>query len=241
MTPEAVGTRRLEICLEDIGGTSVAASCGADRVEVCSRLDVGGLTPEPALVVDALLAASGSQRFGLQLLIRCRAGDFVHTPAEITVMVEQIRSLHELARTHGLHDRLGFVVGTLTSHGLVDGAAVEAYAGAADGAPLTFHKAFDDIEDRSGALEVLIAAGVERVLTSGGAPTAPSGADGIRALVTQTHGRIDILAGGGVRPGNLAELLRHTGVREVHLRAQDQTGRTDADVVRRMRDLLDVT
>jgi len=239
LTAEAIGQNRLlEICLEDVGGTAVAVAAGADRVEVCSRLDVGGLTPSDELVEGALSVAA-SDRIGVQVLIRCRAGDFSHSRDEIDVMCAEIRGIQGRAESHRVLDRLGFVVGTLTSARLVDVEALAAYAAAAAGVPITVPKAFDEIVDQSAALDTLIAAGVERVLTSGGAPTAAAGADGIRSLVAQSNGRIAILAGGGVRPDNVSALLAHTGVHEVHLRAQDAVGRTDAAVVRTMRSLLD--
>ncbi len=87
--------------------------------------------------------------------------------------------------------------------------------------PLTFHRAFDVLPDRSAALERLIALGVERVLTSGGAPTAPEGAAQIRRLVVQAKGRIGILAGGGITTHNVARLVQETGVQEVHFSVKD--------------------
>ena len=117
--------------------------------------------------------------------------------------------------------RVGFVVGALTPSGEVDPGVLRSLLDAAGEAPVTFHRAFDACRDLPATLETLIGLGVSRVLTSGGAASALAGAAMLRSLVERADGRIEIMAGGGVRPGNVAELVRLTGVCEVHGRAAE--------------------
>ena len=203
---------QLEICLEDVAGAVLAEEAGADRVELCSALAEGGLTPSVGAVRRVLASTS---RIGVQVLIRPRGGDFVFSPEELETMIEDVRQL-------GFSSRTGFVVGVLTPDGQVDVASLKRLLVVCGDAQVTFHRAFDACADPSSALETLIGLGVHRVLTSGGAATALEGAPMLKALVQQSAGRIGILAGGGVRPANGAELVRLTGVGEVHGRATEK-------------------
>ncbi|MEV8213877.1 copper homeostasis protein CutC [Leifsonia sp. NPDC077715] len=206
----------VEICLDDLAGVRIAEEAGADRVELCAALSEGGITPSVGTVVGAL---RGATRIGIQVLIRQRPGDFVYDEDEVQAMVDDIHSLRVLH--HGAGVTLGFVVGALRPDGRIDVDATRRLVAACGEAPVTFHKAFDQVPDRAEALERLLSLGVARVLTSGGAATAGEGADALAELVAQAGDRIAVLAGGGVRPGNVAELVSRTGVREVHLRAQE--------------------
>jgi copper homeostasis protein len=206
----------LEICLEDVAGAVLAEEAGADRVELCSALSEGGLTPSMGAVRRVL---ANTSRIGVQVLIRPRGGDFVFSPEELETMIEDVRQL-------GFSPRTGFVVGALTSEGQVDVASLKRLLDVCgdvrgDGS-VTFHRAFDACADLPRALETLIDLGVDRVLTSGGAATALEGAPMLKALAQRSAGRIGILAGGGVRPANVAELVRATGVSEVHCRAAEK-------------------
>lgn len=207
----------IEICLDDLAGVRRAEEAGADRIELCAALATGGLTPSIGTVSRALALAT---RVGVHVLIRQRPGDFVFDDEERAAMIADIRALRALDRPAAV--ALGFVVGALRPDGTVDVEATRALVDACGDAPVTFHKAFDQTPDRAAALEELIALGIGRVLTSGGAATAPEGAAQLAALVEQAGDRIAVLAGGGVRPGNVADLVRRTGVREVHLRAAEQ-------------------
>lgn len=204
----------VEICLEDLAGVRVAEAAGADRLELCSALGDGGLTPSIGTVSAALRIA---ERLGVNVLVRQRAGDFVFDADELAAMVADIHAVRALPNPHGLP--LGFVVGALLPDGSVDVDATRQLVDACGDAPVTFHKAFDQVPDRAAALETLVDLGVARVLTSGGAASTLEGAAELAALVAQAGDRIAVLAGGGVRPSNVAELVRRTGVREVHLRA----------------------
>ena len=145
----------------------------------------------------------------------------MYTDAEHHTMLEQIHRAKD-ARAHGI------VTGTLTpAHEIAPDRTAELLE-AARPWTLTFHRAFDVCVDPAAALERLIALGVDRVLTSGSARTAPEGAEQIRRLVVQAKGRIEILAGGGIDPDNVARLVRETGVGEVHFSVRE------ADKVRRV-------
>ncbi|WP_374008594.1 copper homeostasis protein CutC [Leifsonia sp. LS-T14] len=206
----------VEICLDDLAGVRVAEEAGADRVELCAALGEGGITPSIGTVAGALRAAA---RIGIQVLIRQRPGDFVYDEVEVQAMVDDIHSMRALPNPAGV--TLGFVIGALRDDGRINGDATRRLVAACGDAPVTFHKAFDQVEDRAAALEQLVGFGITRVLTSGCAPAAREGAEGLARLVDQAGDRITILAGGGVRPGNAAEIVAATGVREVHLRAQE--------------------
>lgn len=194
----------LEVCIDSSEGLGRAVSGGAGRLEVCARLDLGGLTPTDALMSEAL-----ASRLTSFAMIRPRGGDFVFTPSEIeTMRVDLART-----KTLGAH---GFVLGLLDRDGDVPRATLRELVARAHPLPVTFHRAFDAARDRNSALEALIDCGVARVLTSGGARDAFEGRATLRDLVQRARGRIAILPGGGVRAHNASEIARATGVSELH-------------------------
>ncbi|WP_431278943.1 copper homeostasis protein CutC [Leifsonia poae] len=204
----------VEVCLDDLDGIAIAEQAGADRVELCASLADGGITPSIGTVAVALRAAT---RIGVNVLIRQRPGDFVFSPAEVDAMVADIVAMRALPNPAGV--TLAFVIGALLPDGTIDAAATRRMLDACGDAPVTFHKAFDQVPDLFAALDQLIELGIARVLTSAGAATALEGAATLASLVAHARGRLSILAGGGVRPANVAELVGLTGVTEVHLRA----------------------
>ena len=206
----------LESCVETLAAALAAEEGGAGRIELCASLDVGGVTPPEELVRESVRRLS----IPVFVLVRPAPGSFALARPELALLLEQVRRAADLGAA-------GIVAGALTEAGTVDGAAVEAILGAAGPLPMTFHRAFDQIQDQAAALEELIGLGVKRVLTSGGAPTAAEGAGRIQALVAQASGRIGVLAGGSVRAHNAAALVRPTGVAEIHSRTP-----ADADGVR---------
>jgi copper homeostasis protein len=212
----------LEACVETIEAALAAEAGGAGRIELCHDLDAGGVTP-PAGLVHAAAARTAIPVF---VLIRPRTGDFVFSPAERELMRHQVA----IARALGAG---GVVIGGLTPAGDVDEILVAELLRAATPIPVTFHRAFDAAREPQIALERLIALGVGRVLTSGGAPTAVEGAGLIAALVDQAAGRIGIIAAGGIRAPNVEEIVRQTGVVEVHARTSAAGGE-----VRRLVDRL---
>lgn len=145
------------------------------------------------------------------VLIRPRGGGFVYGRDDMEVMRRDVGA----ARGEGAD---GIVIGALDANGRVDVPMIGELTEAARGLPVSFHRAFDVTPDLPHALEVLVGAGVRRVLTSGGAATALEGAATIARLVDQARGRITVMAGGGIRENNVREVIAATGVNEVHAR-----------------------
>jgi len=205
----------VEAAVESLNAALAAAEGGADRIELCTDLAHGGTTPDEKV----LRACRAQLTIPVFVLIRPRAGDFVYTEAEHQAMLEQIRG----AKAAGAD---GIVTGALTDPGASprgqpnESRTIDLIA-AARPLPVTFHRAFDACDDLSAALEILLRLGVERVLTSGGAPTAPEGAGRLDRLVVQSSGRIEILAGGGIDAKNVAALVHESGVREIHFSVKD--------------------
>ncbi len=195
----------LEVCIDDLEGARAALRGQAQRLEVCSRLDVGGLTPQD----DLLRQLKAETRVPLYCMVRPRGGDFVLRDDDLE------RTLKDLERVlDGGAD--GVVYGWITPDGRVDRAALEQLVARSRGVPVTFHRAFEQVHDPVQELEVLIECGVTRVLTAGGAKDAHAGRQVLRTLVDAARGRIGILPGGGVRAHNAAEILAATGVTELH-------------------------
>ncbi|HTI00437.1 MAG TPA: copper homeostasis protein CutC [Acidisoma sp.] len=211
---DSVRPPRVEICVDDLAGALAAEAEGADRIELCSALSEGGLTPSFGLVQAVL---GRVRRIGVRIMIRPRGGNYVFSSEEVEVMQADIAAFRALPKAAGV--TIGFVCGALTNAGVVDARAITRLKAACGGAPMTFHKAFDAARDLPAALETLLGLGIRSVLTSGGKATAESGAEALAALVTQAAGRVAIIAGGSVRAGNVRALVERTGVPDVHLRA----------------------
>lgn len=199
----------VEACVGSLEESVAAEQGGAGRLELCHDLSVGGITPATAL----LDAVKERIRIPVSVMIRPRGGSFVHSADEISRMLDDI----DLARMHGA-DMLVF--GVLTEDGAVDVVRTGRLVERAGPTPVTFHKAFDQIDDQMTALEALIDVGVARVLTSGGAATAIGGVDRLAALVERAAGRIGVMAGGKVRADSARELVARAGVAEVHARCE---------------------
>ena len=196
----------VEACVDSIESALAAARGGAHRIELCANLIEGGTTPS----AGTLAVCRARLDIPIFVLIRPRGGDFLFSAAECAVMLEDIRR----AKQAGAQ---GCVTGVLRADGDIDVDRTRELMDAARPLHVTFHRAFDVCRDGSRALETLIALGVERVLTSGQAATAPEGVETIARLVRQAAGRIGVLPGGGITPANVAAVVRATGVTEVHL------------------------
>lgn len=208
-------SRRLavEIAVQDRAGVRVALDGGADRIELCSALGVGGLTPSAGLIDAAVAeAARASADAFVHVLIRPRAGGFVYDRDEMDLAVADIR----FARQAGAS---GVVVGALDAIGAVDADAVARFVEAAGDLDVTFHRAIDIVPDPLGALDALVALGVRRILTSGGASRSVDGVGMLTALSAASAGRAQIMAGGGVGVADIAAIAV-TGVDAVHLSAR---------------------
>lgn len=199
----------LEVAANSVTSALAAEAGGADRVELCSALEVGGLTPSHATIAIA------RERLGIPLhvLIRPRAGDFVFDDLECEVMQRDIETCNALGCA-------GVVIGVLTAAGDLDVPRCRRLMEAARGMSVTFHRAFDFARDPERALEAIIALGCDRVLTSGQAADALTGAPLIRKLIEQAQGRITIMPGGGIEAHNIAAIRDATGASEFHASAK---------------------
>jgi len=202
-----------ESCVDSLDAALASVAGGARRLELCAHLEVGGTTPDPALVA-AVVAAVPVPVF---TMVRPRGGGFVYGEAEVETMVRDIR----LMRAAGAH---GLVFGALRSDRTLDETVMRRLLSHARPLPVTCHKAFDETPDLTAALATLIGLGVDRVLTSGGQPTAAAGPATLAALVARAGDAITIVAGGRVRADGVAALVRASGVSEVHARVIREPG-----------------
>lgn len=202
-------TPQLEICAADIDSVIAAAAGGAQRVELCSGLSEGGMTPSAGLVAEALKQPG----IKVHVLVRPRPGDFLYTDTEVKIMQHDI----ELMRSLGVH---GVVIGALTPEGDIDTETCRRLTECAEGINITFHRAFDLTRNPLTALDQIIELGCNRVLTSGCAPTALEGIETLRRLNDYAAGRITILAGAGISPQNAASIMQRTGIHELHASAR---------------------
>lgn len=194
----------LEIVVYSLASAKAAQAGGADRLELCENAAEGGTTPGLGT-----LEAAVALGLPVHARIRPRGGDFLYEPDEVRVMEREI----DLAVAAGAR---GVVLGALRPDATVDVDLCRRLIGRAQGLPVTFHRAFDWAAEPAKALEDIIHAGFRRLLTSGRAPTALAGAELISDLVRRAGDDLIVMAGAGVSETNAAELVRRTGVRELH-------------------------
>ncbi|MGF0537682.1 copper homeostasis protein CutC [Agrobacterium sp. ES01] len=197
-------TPLLEVCVDNAEGLDAAIAGGAGRIELCSALALGGLTPSMGL-----MALAAKAPVPVHALIRPRAGDFAFSISELAVMRTDI----DAARTAGL---AGVVIGASTRNGALDEGALTALVQTAEGMDLTLHRAFDLTPDPFQAMELAISLGFKRILTSGCERTAIEGKKLLSELNGMSRGRISIMPGSGIRADNAATLLKGLSVSEVH-------------------------
>ena len=195
----------LEISVEFVNAAAAAARGGADRIELCSNLSVGGLTPKVAL----LRALRQQIQIPIFVMIRPRAGDFVYSSTEFARMKKSIAT----AKNAGAG---GLVFGILKTNRSVDIDRTRELVELARPMPVTFHRAFDACPQLPQALEDVVRSGAARILTSGGAASAPEGAAKLEALVAAAGERITIVPGAGINAGNILQLAAATRAREFH-------------------------
>ncbi len=215
--------RFLECCCTDAAEAVEAQKGGARRIELCEDLPCGGVTPGRSNIEATLRAVN----IPVNVLIRARGGDFVYNEDEIKTMAESIRMCREL----GVN---GVVVGALRKDGSIDTETVRRLMVEAGELHITFHRAFDECADPFTALEDIIALGCDRLLTAGHASNVNDGELTLKKLNEKAAGRIIILAGSGVRPGNIARLEASTGCKEFHSSSHGPDGRTSREVVAAM-------
>lgn len=206
VSAQTAGHILLELVVDTAAGARAAAENGADRIELCAGLTIGGLTPPVGLM--RLAAATGCPT---RAMIRPRGGDFLYSRDEVDLMLADIDS----AAAGGM---TGVVFGANLDTGELDKAVLARLCRHADaqGLDTAIHRSFDLTPDPLAALDTVIGLGMKTILTSGGARTARDGVDRLAQLVSKAAGRIEILAGIGVTAGNAAEIIRLSGVRSVH-------------------------
>ena len=195
----------LEISVQTVAAARAAERGGADRVELCDNLSVGGLTPSKELIRQARARV----RIPIFVMIRLRAGDFVYSDAELAQMKRSIGD----AKESGMN---GMVLGVLTKERHVDVARTRELVELARPLPTTFHRAFDECADLPQGLEDVIRAGAARILTSGGTAGAREGASVLAGLVNAAGDRILIVPGAGINASNIAQVVEQTGAQEFH-------------------------
>ena len=206
-----------ELIAQDPRGIEIAMAVGADRIELCCALELGGLTPSLALI-DAAVAARDNGGPGVHVLVRSRPGGFDYEPAELELMVADANTAVDRGAD-------GVVVGA-SSGGLLDLAFIDRVVTAVGNASVTVHRVVDSLTDPVGAMTALRDKGVRRVLTSGGADKAPDGMATIAAMVEAADGQLEIMAGGGVTVASVPALIE-ARVSAIHASA---SGRTQPDL-----------
>lgn len=202
----------LEVCVDSTASALAAKRGGADRLELCADLVIGGTTPSLAL----LRQVKAETGLPVRALLRPRFGDFLYDSWELAQMEELAYALVKAGAD-------GIVTGVLTPDGSLDLTAMREICSAAraaagsSGVSLALHRAFDVCRDPAAALEETCNLGMQTILTSGQAPDAVSGLPLLKELVRQAHGRIEILAGAGVTSASIPLLAREAGLRSFHL------------------------
>jgi copper homeostasis protein len=241
----------LEIVASTVDDCIAAERGGADRIELCTAVGTGGLTPS----LGTLIEAKRRLRIPVVAMVRPRAGGFCYSEEEFETMQRDAALLVE-------HGADGIVFGILSSDGNIDTKRCGELAEIASGSTTVFHRAFDVVPDPARALDELISLGFTRVLTSGQKKTAGEGRESIASLIAQAGSRIEVLAGGGVRAHNVGQLVEATRCAQVHMTAfsaridastaasclsfggvpgspSGSYEQVDPEVVRRMRQTLD--
>jgi len=196
----------IEIAANSFESAQIASRAGADRIELCSNLEIGGTTPSPG----QLRCVKNTLKIPVHALIRPRGGDFVYYESEMEEIIESIK----YCKSIGVE---GVVLGFLTPEGEVDILKTRKALEHTDGLETTFHRAFDMVINQEKSLETIIELGFDRILTSGGQRSTPEGIKKIAELVKQAGNRIIIMPGGGINENNIVDVIRFTGASEFHL------------------------
>jgi len=199
-----MSTITLEVCVDTLGDVLTAKSAGAERIELCSSLETGGLTP--SIGMARIAASCGVPVFAM---IRPHAATFDYSSADIDCMLSDIECLQEAGIS-------GFVFGALDSHGDLHERNLAALIAACNGMPATLNRCFDLCRDPMASLEIAIQTGFKRILTSGASATVSTGLPLLKKLFTKAANRVIIVPGGGVTPESVAQLLDNLPLREIH-------------------------
>jgi copper homeostasis protein len=195
----------LEVCANSLASAMAAQKGGAVRVELCENLADGGTTPSYGQI------ALTRKMLNIEVfpIIRPRGGDFLYTDLEFEIMKADVRACKALGCD-------GVVFGILNPDGTIDAERCRVLIKAAGPMRVSFHRAFDMSRNLPEALETLVELGFERVLSSGGSSNALEGAAVLASLIKQASGRIEVMPGAGINPGNVSLLLEETGAQVVH-------------------------
>lgn len=187
--------KKIEIACFKLESVLIAQNAGADRVELCADMSVGGTTPS----IETIQQARENLTIDLYIMIRPRGGNFVYSDSELEQMKSEIETIKKL----GVN---GFVFGILKDDNTINIEQNKALVELAKPFPCTFHRAFDDVSDYKKALEDVISCGFSTILTSGTFPNVMEGKEILKQLVNQAKNRIEIMPGGGLRSTNISEL-----------------------------------
>ena len=197
-----------EVCIESVEGALAAERGGADRLELCGELALGGISPSVGLLRQVVTATS----LPVMVMVRPRAGGFCYSNAEIETMAAEISFLQN-------ESVAGAVFGVLDQDGRVNVEACKRLVDLARPMSVTFHRAFDWTRDASEATEDLIDIGVDRVLSSGQQPTAEQGSGLLSTIAKQAGNALTIMPGSGVNEANVRKLIETVGTTEIHFSA----------------------
>lgn len=193
-----------EVCVGNYNEAIKAEALGANRIEFCDNLLEDGTTPSFGSIKKAI----NTLKIPVMVIIRPRGGNFEYSEDEAEIMLEDIRICKELGA-------YGVVIGALKGN-KIDLELTKRLVEEAKPMKITFHMAFDSIEDKKGAIDELVDLGVDRILTKGGMENALAGKDVLRELVEYASGRIVIMPGKGVNKENRDYILEYTGAKEIH-------------------------
>ncbi len=194
----------LEVCVDSSEGLAAAINGGADRVELCSALELGGLTPTPGLIRQATVSP-----IPIYAMVRPRPGSFVFSEADIDAMLREIDVVHGAGLA-------GIVLGANLADGQLDHTTLERLMRQCDGLGVTLHRAFDLVPDIAEAVDIAVDLGFERILTSGRSLTALAGIDDLERTFEISNGRIKVMPGSGINISNASALLDRVPFGEIH-------------------------
>ena len=197
-----------ELCLENFTKIPQALQAGVERIELCDNLAVGGTTPSYGVIEEAAKYVAESKTT-LAVMIRPRGGNFVYNSHELKIIeTDTLKAVEAGAQN--------IVFGALTPGNEIDTDALETVSIAAQGLPITFHMAFDEVTDQEKAIDQLVEFGVDKILTHGGPLDQSLNTDKLKSLIDYAKGKINIIIGGGVNAENFENLAQLTGTNYVH-------------------------